>query len=207
MEAENEHKTDRTSAQETLAHNAPRDDHVPSEKDPWLVIVIAIGLVIMLTLAVFIAAHHIKSRRRRTKTQFLEEPSEKVDLEKRKSIPANLPLLAEQEREMMIRKSLAGRPSSFPAANGQVLRRLSESDNSQSDATSDEQGETTSLKDDWKAWEARIQSERLSGGIGLEQHPALASHIASLTPQPPRMPSPIRDISQSRLYQPKTMGT
>jgi hypothetical protein len=196
-------ESDPTDVQNPPTDTNTSNDTVPATTDPWLVVVIIMGLLIVLTLAVFMLAHHLNSRRRRARLQLMER-NEKTSLpysRRRKLSSADRHMIEEQEREMMIRKSLAEKPT-FGGSGFHVSQASSDS-GSQPDDRSEEHGEPTSLREDWKAWEARIQSERKSltpGGIGLEQHPAFASPIS--TPQPPRLPSPIRGVPQSRLYEP-----
>ncbi|KAI3318456.1 hypothetical protein HD806DRAFT_316003 [Xylariaceae sp. AK1471] len=169
--------------------------------DPWLVVVIIIGILIIATLAIFMLAHYLKSRRERTKSMRLSEQMSSLYPRKRKLSSADQHRIEEQERDMMIRKSLASRTSIIASS---PVSQVSSMSDDHLDEPSEEPGETASLREDWKAWEARIQSERKisspAGAVGLDQHPAFASHLS--IPQPTRMPSPIRGIIPSRVDQP-----
>ncbi|KAI0398383.1 hypothetical protein F5Y17DRAFT_1290 [Xylariaceae sp. FL0594] len=178
----------------------------PTRIDPWLVVVIIMGVLIVLTLAVFMLAYHLKARRRRAKSH-LKEEDEKTGLPylmKKSLSSVDRHKTEEQEREMMIRKSLAERPSPTDGAEASRVSQTSSHSSSPPTEGPEEHGvQTTTLREDWKAWEAGIQTERkvsTSGGIGLEQHPAFAKHLSNAGP--PRPPLPIRGVAQSRLYQP-----
>ncbi|KAI1196760.1 hypothetical protein F5X97DRAFT_304271 [Nemania serpens] len=164
--------------------------------DPWLAVVIGIGVLIVTTLAVFMLVHHIKSCQRQRRGFRPVQTISSAYSHKRNSSSTSQPEMWDLERDMMIRKSLASRssltttppvsqPSSSSSPEGEHPPQLAPG----------EQAETTSLRDDWKAWEARMLEERRSshpGGLGLDQHPAFASHLS--VPQPTRMPSPTRGV-------------
>ncbi|KAI0449028.1 hypothetical protein F5B21DRAFT_75913 [Xylaria acuta] len=169
-----------------------------SNVDPWLIVVIVAGILIIVTLAGFMLAHYIRSRRRLRKGLF--HPVEKVSSvpfsRKRNSDAATDRQMAEDlERDMMIRKSLASRPTSANFPTSQPLNNGDDYPEEQGE----EREEVASLREDWKAWEARVQSERGTshpGGVGLDRHPAFASYLS--VPQPTRMASPHRGVGARR---------
>jgi hypothetical protein len=189
--------------------NSPADQGVntnPAATDPWLVVVIVIGVLIITTLAIFMLAHCIKSRQRRTKCIQATQSMSSLYPRKRKLSSADRDRVEEMEREMMIRKSLASR-TSFTASSP-ISQTFFMSSDSHVEEPSEDQGEMASLQADWKAWEARMQSERdisCPGGVSLDQHPAFASHLS--IPQPIRIPSPIRGVIPSHIDPPRIMIT
>ncbi|KAI1741228.1 hypothetical protein F4680DRAFT_71730 [Xylaria scruposa] len=164
--------------------------------DPWLIVVIAAGSLILVTLAGVLLAHYIRSRRRRGKGLF--HPVEKVrsvsfSRKRNSDAPADRQKIEDLERDMMIRKSLASRPASasFPPTS----QPLNNGDDHPEEEEEEQREEMTSLREDWKAWEARVQTERETvhpGGVGLDRHPAFAPYLS--VPQPTRMPSPHRSV-------------
>ncbi|KAI0539481.1 hypothetical protein GGR58DRAFT_234260 [Xylaria digitata] len=162
-----------------------------SDVDPWMIVVIAVGILIIVTLAIFMCAYYIKSRRRRpTGFHPVQEMSSRRS-RKRKLGLVERPTVEESERDMMIRKSLASRLS---LTTSDPLSQVSSVSSREYHLTDPLEGqrETTGVRD-WKAWEAHAQEERRSshpGGVGLDQHPAMAPYL--LVPQPTRMPSPAR---------------
>ncbi|KAI0903793.1 hypothetical protein F4823DRAFT_617318 [Ustulina deusta] len=182
------------------AGSTPKSDQSTSEStapgavDPWLVVVIVIGILIVATLAIFMCAHYIKSRRGR-KTGFhpVREMSSTY-MQKRKLGLVERHNVEDLERDMMIRKSLASRHSLTVTDPVSQVSSVSDKGYHLEDPLGDG-GEMTSLREDWKAWEARVQSERgtsTPGGVGLDQHPAFASYLS--VPQPTRMASPVRGV-------------
>ncbi|KAI0101002.1 hypothetical protein GGR51DRAFT_563652 [Nemania sp. FL0031] len=162
----------------------------PFGVDPWLVVVIAIGILIILTLGVFMLAHYIKSRYTRRKGfRPIEEKNQPYYARKRESRSSDLQEVEDLERDMMIRKSLASRTSLTTSPPISHMSLSSDGDHhlehERTSEASEEQGETVGLKDDWKAWEARVTDERRTshpGGLGLDQHPAFAPYLS--VPQP-----------------------
>ncbi|KAI1109799.1 hypothetical protein F5Y14DRAFT_390393 [Nemania sp. NC0429] len=171
--------------------------------DPWLAAVIGVGILIIATLAVFMLIHCIKSRRRQRRGFRPVQPMSSVYSHKRNSSSASQPEVWDLERDMMIQKSLASRSSlvgTSPVPQTSPPPPPPPDGENPSQLAPREQVETTSLRDDWKAWEARMRDERRSshpGGLGLDQHPAFAPHLA--VPQPTRMPSPTRGVETANL--------
>ncbi|KAI1126283.1 hypothetical protein F5Y10DRAFT_215305 [Nemania abortiva] len=179
-------------------NNDGGDDTTTFTVDPWLVVVVVIGILIVTTLAVFMLAHYIKSRHTlRRGFRPVEEINQPYS-RKRKPRSGNLQDVGDLERDMMIRKSLASRVSltTSPPLSQTSLSSDGDHHLENSSEGSDERGEAASLRDDWKAWEARVTSERRTsnpGGLGLDQHPAFAPYLS--VPQPTRMASPARSSS------------
>ncbi|KAI0965689.1 hypothetical protein F4678DRAFT_329909 [Xylaria arbuscula] len=166
----------------------------PGAVDPWMVVVIVVGILIVATLAIFMGAHYIKSRQqRRNGFQPIEgKHSPYLYPQNGKSGIVDRRKVEDVERDMMIRKSLASRVSLTTSDPISQVSSVSSREYHLANPLGDE-GEMTSLKEDWKAWEARAQTERRTshtGGVGLDQHPAFASYLS--VPQPTRMASPVR---------------
>jgi hypothetical protein len=185
----------------TLTDQSASENTAQSATDPWLIVVIITGLLIIATLGVFMLAHCIKLRRKRARSMRPGQPMSSLYMRNRKLSSADIHRIEEQERNMMIRKSLASRTSIVASS---PVSQVSFASDNHGDEPSEEPGETVSLREDWKAWEARVQSERKisspAGVVGLDQHPAFAPHLS--IPQPIRMPSPIRGVVPSHMDQP-----
>ncbi|KAI1161747.1 hypothetical protein F5B18DRAFT_423914 [Nemania serpens] len=188
------------SNQSPSEHNS-QSGHGDGGIDPWLAVVIGIGVLIVTTLAVFLLVHYIKSRRRQRRGFRPVQAISSGYSHKRNSNSTSQPEVWDMERDMMIRKSLASRSSLIitppvPQASSSSSSSPSSPDEEHPQRPAPgEQVETTSLRDDWKAWEAQMREERRSshpGGLGLDQHPAFASHLS--IPQPTRMLSPSRGV-------------
>ncbi|KAI0425224.1 hypothetical protein F5Y09DRAFT_111052 [Xylaria sp. FL1042] len=165
----------------------------PASVDPWMVVVIVVGSLIVATLAIFMCAHYIKSRRgRRDGFQPMEEMKSPYPQKRRRPGTVDRQSAEDVERDMMIRKSLASRTSLTASDPVSQVSSVSTGGYQLAHPLGDE-SEMTGLKEDWKAWEASVQSERRSstpGGVGLDQHPAFAPYLS--VPQPTRMASPAR---------------
>ncbi|KAI2629462.1 hypothetical protein GGS21DRAFT_526327 [Xylaria nigripes] len=161
-----------------------RKSTTPAAMQPWMIVLIVVATLAVIALIVFLLVHCIKSRRRQAEgfqpvgqmsSRHLRSGRVSTD-DRRKA--------EDLERDMIIRKSLATRPSSAVTyASRQKSAKPHRNDHSEEEE-SEEQGDTTSLKEDWKAWEARIQSERRLStprGLSLNQHPAFQA------PEAPRM--------------------
>ncbi|KAK5636113.1 hypothetical protein RRF57_011825 [Xylaria bambusicola] len=195
------------------ATSTPKSSEIISENmtpvDPWMIVVIVAGILIVVTLAIVMCMHFFKSRlARKTGFKPVEEKSSTYP-PKRRSGKADRQTLEDQERDLMIRKSLASRSSltasdpisqisaeehsgDYHLANPQVSPEEPSREYRLANPLGDE-SERTSLREDWKAWEARIQAERGSsnpGGVRHDQHPAFAPYLS--VPQPTRMASPVR---------------
>ncbi|KAI0505440.1 hypothetical protein F5B22DRAFT_524501 [Xylaria bambusicola] len=198
--------------------STPKSSEITTENtipvDPWMIVVIVAGILIVVTLAIVMCMHFFKSRRARKTTGFQpvkEEEKNSTYPPKRRSGRADRQTLEDQERDLMIRKSLASRSSlaaSDPISQIPSPEEQQHSGDYHPEVVSPEEpsrreyhlahplgdeSERTSLREDWKAWEARVQTERRSsnpGGVGHDQHPAFASYLS--VPQPTRMASPVR---------------
>ncbi|KAI8623614.1 hypothetical protein F5Y19DRAFT_370723 [Xylariaceae sp. FL1651] len=181
---------------DTPVNKAMSDDAATDPIDPWLIVVIIVGILIITALAVFMLVHYLRSRRRRSKIVQSAVSMRSPYSQRRYTNLADRHRIEELERNTMIRKSLASRTSLTASPR---ISQVSSMSDYQLEEPSEEQGETDSLREDWKKWEARIQSERKSAGprdIGLDQHPALTSQLS--IPQPTRMASPIRGVISSQ---------
>ncbi|GAP82761.1 hypothetical protein SAMD00023353_0102970 [Rosellinia necatrix] len=177
--------------------NAPPDngdggDTVSLALDPWLLVVIIIGVLIVLTLAVFVLVHCVKTRRNRD-NGFRMVPARSPGSPfspKREPGWAGRQLGGDLERELLIRKSLAGRSSLALGSHAPPASSAAPDEGHHpSEAPADGQGERTAQKDDWKALEAHVQNEKRAHAL-YHQHPAFASHPS--LPQPAQKPSPAR---------------
>ncbi|TGJ82214.1 hypothetical protein E0Z10_g6562 [Xylaria hypoxylon] len=160
--------------------------------DPWMIVVIVVGILIIVTLAMFMCVHYIKSRRRRPAGFQRVKEMSSIHSQKRRLGLVERQTVGDPERDMMIRKSLASRVSLTSSEPISQVSSVSSQEYHLSDPL-ESQGEITSLREDWKEWEARLQSERRTSnprGVGLDQHPAFAPYLS--VPQPTRMPSPAR---------------
>ncbi|KAI0873125.1 hypothetical protein GGS24DRAFT_407169 [Hypoxylon argillaceum] len=173
-----------------------------SHIDPVLVLIVVIATLIVTTLAVVMTAYYLKSRRAQQKGF---QPVEKMGdpySHKRKISSGSRQEVEDLERDMMIRKSLASRVSLTTSPPTSLSQTSSSPDSPDRDhplelssEAPEEQRETTGLRDDWKAWEARITSERRishPGGLDHQQHPALAPYLSM--PQPTLIPPSGRDM-------------
>ncbi|KAI0414538.1 hypothetical protein F5X98DRAFT_349065 [Xylaria grammica] len=163
--------------------------------DPWMIVVIVVGILIIVTLALFMCAYYIKSRRQR---QTGLQPAKKMSApysRRRKLglIGAEQQTVGDLERDMLIRKSLASRHSL--ATSEHISQDSSPSSNEYrlADPLEGHGGDMATFAEIPKSWEASVQSDGMSanpGGLGLEQHPAFAHYLS--VPEPTRMSSPVR---------------
>ncbi|KAI0202455.1 hypothetical protein F4808DRAFT_76455 [Astrocystis sublimbata] len=186
--------------------------------DPWLIVLIVAGSLVLATLAGTLIAHYIRARRKQGKGFTYLEKASSLSLSRKRSPDADAERrrTEDMERDMMIRKSLASRPNSASISftlpmHGGVDDVATQSEEARLNEARPEQvqiqarDETASLREDYKAWEARVQAERgtshLSGGgagvgdgAGMSRHPAFATYLS--VPQPTRSPSPHRGYPQ-----------
>ncbi|KAI0159838.1 hypothetical protein GGR57DRAFT_458829 [Xylariaceae sp. FL1272] len=167
----------------------------------WLVAAIVVGSLIVTTLAIFMLSHYIKSRQRKANRSRALEPMSSVAIRrhKRNRSSADRQLAEEEERNMMIRKSLANRYSLAPSAHHSRVSSLS-TDYQSVVSADEEHDETAGVKQDWKEWEARLQNDRRNSSPKLDQHPAFSTRISM--PEPTREPSPYRGGLPPALYTP-----
>ncbi|KAI0400664.1 hypothetical protein F4802DRAFT_476372 [Xylaria palmicola] len=186
----------RTGPDSPPGQDGAGDKFMPHGLDPWLIIVIAIGVVIVTTLALFMLVHCIRSRRRRGDVFQPVEEMSGLYARKGKLSSEDQQKLDDLERDRMIRKSLASRPTS--ASISQVLLPP-EGDARPEHRPEEDQGEIAASLRDWKAWEARTQGEgtHYPAGVGLDQHPAFASYLA--VPPCRRTDSPARGVGGANI--------
>jgi hypothetical protein len=164
--------------------------------------------VILLLCAVFVALYFVRRRRQAAEDRNLSQiGSEHRDSMRRrtKMSLADRAEAEEQERSMIIRKSLAGRSSTFSTTSSRGSWAPLESARNSSileepmELAEHEDDYETAPRDDWKEWEARAYRDRAnSDGLdpALQGHPALAQELHTLsiprqsrTTSPPRMSS------------------
>ena len=164
----------------------------------WIIVSSSVAGVLFLTILALVIHSNLKARRRLKQLEYQQnlpphdlakissELSEiSLSYHPRRSSASASPIgyIEESQREYMIRKSLANRSTS----------RLSQTANEEDGNNNNTEAQTMmgnvylregrdgqgydsrreslkSLKDDWKEWEARVQSER---GVSLEYHPAI----------------------------------
>ncbi|KAI1334927.1 hypothetical protein F5Y15DRAFT_262767 [Xylariaceae sp. FL0016] len=163
--------------------------------DPWLIVLIIIGVLVVTTLVALLIVYHARSRIWKQEVR-QANPISRFDTRRRRKISAADRQRADDlERAMIIRKSLASRSSiSFSARSSRVsaisdypLIELSR------------EKEPILPRDDWKEWEAQMQNQREDAGLNRPaslEHPALMCHIS--LPKPSRSPSPARGTIQPR---------
>ncbi|KAK0722014.1 hypothetical protein B0T26DRAFT_749474 [Lasiosphaeria miniovina] len=173
------------------------DDSGTSMNSPvWIAITIASGVILtvaLIVLAVFICNKH----RRRQNPEQTNPYSGSGQFATSQKIMSSAGLAEEEElqRQFMIRKSLATR--SWNTIESQASMRTTTETTTETTTTAmtdqierqtmdiedEEDAEARNLRDDWKAWEARVQHERSMSG---ELHPAIDCTVPALRlPQPP----------------------
>ncbi|EJT75465.1 hypothetical protein GGTG_05398 [Gaeumannomyces tritici R3-111a-1] len=184
---------------------SPAGDQGASHPGTAWIIAPIISATILISLAVVCVVRHIlnQRRKRRQQTPTTEKPcSPHINFRRnRKSSQFGSMDGEEEQRAMIIRKSLAERSSRSSEHSrrhesmSSLASMLAPSANDKSGDESDSDGEgdlpasddrraSGGLRDDWKEFEARVQRERsYSGEIHPAVHPALAR------------PPPYRDLS------------
>ncbi|KAI1636737.1 hypothetical protein F4809DRAFT_371525 [Biscogniauxia mediterranea] len=123
--------------------------------DPWVIVVIVVGTLLVVSLVSVIAILYSRSRRRKQEVKHADPISHEYS-RRRKMNQADRLEADEMERAIMIRKSLASRTSNRHSQNSSMMMppdlRLME--------ISDEAAEKASLREDWKDREAGLQTER-----------------------------------------------
>ncbi|KAM7216351.1 hypothetical protein V8F06_008273 [Rhypophila decipiens] len=150
----------------------------------WITAAIVVGIVVIGGLIMFTILYLHKRRQFRKARQRDPYLSKGDFIKRRKMSAADVYEEDEQQRKAMIRKSLATR--SMNSLESQFSRTSSRIETESFEM----EEETANLRDDWKAWEARVQRERTLSG---EQHP-LAPELAPelAIPRPTRSRSPSR---------------
>ncbi|KAK3390775.1 hypothetical protein B0H63DRAFT_122824 [Podospora didyma] len=172
----------------------------------WIIATIACGVIVASALLMIVVFTYHKRReyRKIRSTHPYITPDEFI--RRQKMSAADLFEEEERQRQIMIRKSLANRSRSWNTTDSQSWNQTE----SRSSATISrveretfeiEEQEPRNLREDWKAWEARLKHERSTSG---EQHPLVPelripqpsqpSRSRSLTcpPVPPRHPGRVR---------------
>ncbi|KAI1453111.1 hypothetical protein F4805DRAFT_444749 [Annulohypoxylon moriforme] len=174
--------------------------------EPWLIVVIVIGALILTSLFVFLIVHFTR-KRRQTAHHVYQDPFGRKDRHRRNMSETDRLAAEEIERATMIRKSLASRTSSW---GGNSLR-----DSGISDIQMDEFGRQSQEErqpmapsapgENWKELEAGGQGSIATPGVHNTEmgiHPALLPQPQLAFPQPSRGPSPIRGTPPPRLIIP-----
>ncbi len=172
----------------------------------WIIPVLIAGIVIITAFIVCVIIA-LNNRRRYKRAQTENPYLTPEEFSKRRKLSAAGQFEEEErKRRSMIRKSLASR--SWDSVESNASRRTSQTSHlSQGELPNfvviedpEEEEEPVRLKEDWKAWEARMQRERSMSG---ERHPAVdavpvtdlpviptASRPRSPIRSPPRSPPP-----------------
>ncbi|KAI1434420.1 hypothetical protein GGR50DRAFT_662392 [Xylaria sp. CBS 124048] len=179
-----------TSEPQTSRPQLNRRNTANIMENPWLITSIVVGSLIVTSLIIFLLARYVKTRWRQGKGFQPVKPREMASpyLGAGKLSPSDRRQVEDLERDALICKSLATRPLS--TASGDIYQGLSMSnrDSHAEEEQSAEPGEAAGIKEDWKAWEARVLTERrysVPGGLGLDQHPAFAPRQSGNTPNTP----------------------
>jgi hypothetical protein len=147
----------------------------------WMIAPIVGGLVFVVLAVVFVVFKCLRRRNFNRAKQSDPFLTPREFHRRRKMSAADRLEEAEEQRNIMIRKSLASRSS--------LLKRNSQSE--VSEVSMDDDEFPTSLRDDWKEWEARVYREQ---GVSTERHP-------SIYYEGPPVPEPAitRPSSQARI--------
>ncbi|KAI2472737.1 hypothetical protein F4781DRAFT_319649 [Annulohypoxylon bovei var. microspora] len=178
-------------------------DATDNTMEPWLIVVIVIGALILTSLFVFLILRFTRSRRQTTRKVY-QDPLGLKGRHKRNMSETDRIAAEEIERAAMIRKSLASRTSSW---GGSSLRVSGISDYQMEEfgRESQEEHEPIVPRDNWKDLEAGTQGSREIPGVHNTEmgiHPALLPQPQLAFPQPSRGPSPIRGTPPPRLIIP-----
>lgn len=164
----------------------------------WIVSSIIGGVIVLVATLTTLVLCHNKRRQYQKAKQLNPYLSRHEYVRKRKMSAEDVFWEEEQQRQLMIRKSLVGRslyslehasPAPAPAPNSApaIPAPIDQLDR---EAAEIERQESLRIKDDWKRWEARVRYERSTSG---EKHPA-ESGVPILT-----IPCPSKHRSQSRV--------
>ncbi|KAI0882923.1 uncharacterized protein GGS22DRAFT_169082 [Annulohypoxylon maeteangense] len=175
--------------------------------EPWLIIVIVVGALILTSLFVFLLIHFTR-KRRRTVHHVYQDPFGRKDRHRRNMSETDRQAAEEIERAAMIRKSLASRTSSW---GGNSLRYSGISDYQMDEFGRQSQEEHQPMapmmppRENWKELEAGTQGSGVTPGVHNTEmgiHPALLPQPQLAFPQPSRGPSPNRGPQPPRLIIP-----
>ncbi|KAI0597405.1 hypothetical protein F4775DRAFT_252394 [Biscogniauxia sp. FL1348] len=177
--------------------------------DPWVIVVIVIGTLLVVSLVSAIAILYSRSRRRKQEVKHADPISHEYS-RRRKMNQADRLEADEMERAIMIRKSLASRTSNRHSQNSSMMMmppdlRLME--------ISDDAAEKASLREDWNDREAGVQIEREKDKDKYKENPRTPDsepphgqyqpHPMFFPPRLPvptasRSPSPVRSVLPPR---------
>ncbi|KAI1327674.1 hypothetical protein F5Y16DRAFT_370994 [Xylariaceae sp. FL0255] len=174
--------------------------------DPWLAFLIVLVVLIVSVLGIILYMNYLGSQGRRRANVIRSTQRRNSPFPWGRSRRADKRQKAEmQVRRSMIEKALASRTSFVSSASTEYISQAPSNVGPREttrDSFIDDQGdeeEEVGLKEDWKRWEAQVQTERrlsTPGGVGLDQHPAFASE--PLLPPPLRLSSHVRSASPLR---------
>ncbi|KAK3323716.1 hypothetical protein B0T19DRAFT_212431 [Cercophora scortea] len=169
----------------------------------WVIPAVASGVIIVAAFMIFIFFVFNKQRQYRKARQSDPHLSRDGFMHRRKLSEADQFEEEERQRRIMIRKSLASR--SWSSVESRKSMSTETSDQVQPrEALEVNDEEPQRLKDDWKAWEARIHRER---SMSRELHPAACHMLDSPMPPPSRSPSrsPLLQHPSSPLASPASL--
>ncbi|ORY56617.1 uncharacterized protein BCR38DRAFT_450738 [Pseudomassariella vexata] len=167
--------------------------------NPWMMILIIIGVFLVVILVVFVALYFARKRRRARELEAQADPMaiRREGFRRRKPSAADQAEAEELERSVMIRKSLASRASSYSIGSSRILNSPRNSHLLDDIPAEEAEGETGGLNEDWKEWEARVRKQR-TNSLG-QGHPALSPPLEQLAiPQQSRGPSPATMVAPGR---------
>lgn len=177
---------------------------------PWIIVAIILGVMIVVTVAIFGLLYVKKRQRKARETRQRQLPGismrhDAVQRRMRNMSDEQRQEAHELERSFMIRKSLASRStfSTIASRDSHVMHstrssRLTVNDISQDPAQGDE----------WKAWESDVLQERRHSRLqelvsGRQEHPALARELTDLPiPRKARTSSPATEAIVPRHMMP-----
>jgi hypothetical protein len=180
-----------------------------------ILVSIIVGIVLIAAVVVLIAVKLLK--RRRAGRPGKEDPAH-TSLSKHeyglqgKQNATERSQEEELERAKLIRKSLMSR-ASVPSTQGSFSMNLERVSRSES---GDDDRSVHGLKDDWKEWEAQLQSDR---SLATERHPSLtvprptalapvgALRASSQSVTPPRQTALIQEARSIRIHAVSQQGT
>jgi FtsZ-interacting cell division protein ZipA len=171
------------SREEMIAGTPDTAISTNSQYTPWLVVLVVIGALAIISMISYLTAERLRSKHFDQAAK--NDPYlTKKECRRRRKLSA-LERMEEEElqRSIMIRKSLATRSSRTNSQASQYSHH--------DDFEMAQESATTSLRHDWKEWEARMQRERSNSG---ERHPFSEASASLDLPIPPqsRTASPSR---------------
>ncbi|KAK3688303.1 hypothetical protein B0T22DRAFT_150076 [Podospora appendiculata] len=166
----------------------------------WAIPAVISSVIIVAAILLFIVYGYIKRRQYRKARQSDPYLSRDGFIPRRKLSEADQFEEEERQRKIMIRKSLASR--SWSSAESRSMDTSSHVEPREAFEVDEE--EPQRLKDDWKAWEARIHRERSMSG---ELHPAACQMLDLPMSPPSRSPSrsPLLQHPSSPLASPTSL--